>query len=172
MYTSVDTERCTLQLTQRDVHFSCFWWWCWRWNLYNSYALCVSPTQKSSNFSMSFPRSCVPASCPNLNPSKYVHRVFSDSCQKYSALKLIRFLIKPARNWPLNFFQLWLRHPSDTLSSDGKGTFAVYCLLCMVDYIKRKNEIIFSQNDVILMFFMHLLASLVLSESVNTSDTV
>ena len=33
-----------------------------------------------------------------LESIKYVHRVFSNSCQKYSALKLIRFLIKPARN--------------------------------------------------------------------------
>ena len=40
----------------------------------------------------------------------------------------------------------------------------IYCLLCMVDYVKRKNKILFSLNDVILMFFRHLLASLVLSE--------
>ena len=47
----------------------------------------------------------------------------------------------------MNFFQLWLRHPSDTLSFDGSGTSAVYCLLCMVDCVKRKNKILFSQND-------------------------
>ena len=43
--------------------------WCRRWNLYDSYAWCVSPTQKSSNFSLIFPRSCISTSCSNLNLS-------------------------------------------------------------------------------------------------------
>ena len=83
---------------------------------------------------------------------------------------------------------------TDTMSLDGKGTFAVCCLevagctpaccsssLCMVDYVKRINSTTTKCNFFLLLHRMtwfwcssdiDLLASLVLLESITTSDTI
>ena len=88
------------QLAQRgDVRFDCFWRFLTsEMKLVRFIRFVCFTDTKIFKLLHDFPQVLHVSFLLELESIKYVHRVFSNSCQKYSALKIIRFLIKPARN--------------------------------------------------------------------------